>query len=57
MATTKLTASKWARRIISDSECEDNGRYGSSATLDVEVLLATLTMVCLLNCSLRSQIL
>ena len=39
-ATVQLAASKRANGIIGDEEYEDDGNYGSSATLDVEVLQA-----------------
>jgi len=39
-ATVQLAASKRARGIIGDEEYEDDGNYGSAATLDVEVLQA-----------------
>lgn len=39
-ATVQLAASKRARGIVGDEEYEDDGNYGSAATLDVEVLQA-----------------
>ena len=39
-ATVLLAASKRASGIIGDDEYEDDGNYGSAATLDVEVLQA-----------------
>ena len=39
-ATVQLAASKRAKGIIGDEEYEDDGNYGSAATLDVEVLQA-----------------
>jgi len=39
-ATVRLAASKRANGIIGDEEYEDDGNYGSAATLDVEVLQA-----------------
>lgn len=39
-ATVQLAASKRAKGIIGDDEYEDDGNYGSAATLDVEVLQA-----------------
>jgi len=39
-ATVQLAASKRANGIIGDDEYEDDGNYGSAATLDVEVLQA-----------------
>ena len=39
-ATAQLAASKRARGIVSDDEYEDDGNYGSAATLDIEVLQA-----------------
>ena len=37
-ATVQLTASKRAKGTIGDNKYEDDGNYGSAATLDVEVL-------------------
>lgn len=37
-ATLSLSAKKRAQGIIGSEEYEDDGNYGSSATLDVEVL-------------------
>ena len=37
-ATLSLAAKKRARGILGDEEYEDDGNYGSAATLDVEVL-------------------
>jgi len=39
-ATIRLATSKRASGIIGDDEYEDDGNYGSAATLDVEVLQA-----------------
>ena len=39
-ATVQLATSKRARGIIGDDEYEDDGNYGSAATLDIEVLQA-----------------
>ena len=39
-ATIQLAASKRANGITGDDEYEDDGNYGSAATLDVEVLQA-----------------
>ena len=39
-ATVRLAATKRANGIIGDEEYEDDGNYGSAATLDVEVLQA-----------------
>jgi len=39
-ATVRLATSKRASGIIGDDEYEDDGNYGSAATLDVEVLQA-----------------
>jgi chorismate mutase len=39
-ATVQLAAAKRAKGIIGDDEYEDDGNYGSAATLDVEVLQA-----------------
>lgn len=39
-ATVQLAASKRAKGIVGDEEYEDDGNYGSAATLDVEVLQA-----------------
>ena len=39
-ATVQLAASKRAKGITGDEEYEDDGNYGSAATLDVEVLQA-----------------
>lgn len=39
-ATVQFAAAKRARGIIGDEEYEDDGNYGSSATIDVEVLQA-----------------
>jgi len=39
-ATVQLATSKRAKGITGDDEYEDDGNYGSSATLDVEVLQA-----------------
>jgi chorismate mutase len=39
-ATLFLAASKRANGIVGDDEYEDDGNYGSSATIDVEVLQA-----------------
>ena len=40
MATVQLAALKQTKGIIGDDEYEDDGNYGSAATLDVEVLQA-----------------
>ncbi|KAF9648169.1 chorismate mutase [Thelephora ganbajun] len=39
-ATIQLAASKRANGIIGDGEYEDDGNYGSAATLDIEILQA-----------------
>ncbi|KAF5385729.1 hypothetical protein D9757_005497 [Collybiopsis confluens] len=39
-ATLALAASKRSRGIVGDDEYEDDGNYGSAATIDVEVLQA-----------------
>jgi len=39
-ATVQLATSKRAKGIIGDDEYEDDGNYGSAATLDIEVLQA-----------------
>ena len=39
-STIQLAAFKRAKGIIGDEEYEDDGNYGSAATLDVEVLQA-----------------
>ena len=39
-ATVQLAASKRVKGTIGDDEYEDDGNYGSAATLDVEVLQA-----------------
>jgi chorismate mutase len=39
-ATDQLAASKRANGITGDEEYEDDGNYGSAATLDIEVLQA-----------------
>lgn len=39
-ATVQFAAAKRARGIIGDEEYEDDGNYGSSATIDIEVLQA-----------------
>lgn len=39
-ATVQFAAAKRAKGIIGDEEYEDDGNYGSSATIDVEVLQA-----------------
>jgi chorismate mutase len=39
-ATLALAATKRSKGIIGDDEYEDDGNYGSAATIDVEVLQA-----------------
>ena len=39
-ATRALAASKRAKGIVGEDEQEDDGNYGSAATLDIEVLQA-----------------
>ncbi|KAF8503207.1 chorismate mutase [Hysterangium stoloniferum] len=39
-ATESLTAAKRAKGIVRDGEADDDGNYGSAATIDVEVLQA-----------------
>ena len=39
-ATRVLAASKRAKGIVGEDEQEDDGNYGSAATLDIEVLQA-----------------
>lgn len=39
-ATEQLAAAKRAKGIVRDGEADDDGNYGSAATIDVEVLQA-----------------
>ena len=39
-ATIALAAHKRAQGVLGDGEYEDDGNYGSAATIDVEVLQA-----------------
>ena len=39
-ATDELAAAKRAKGIVRDSEADDDGNYGSAATIDAEVLQA-----------------
>lgn len=40
LATLQLSAARRAQGVIGDAEYEDDGNYGSTATIDVEVLQA-----------------